>query len=140
MDDVYFEREFKQLAAGLKDWCWKLSRGAGLYVGHGDEGGDDGTKGKSRPSVPGGGWSFLNKAEIEKLMKTHSKIGVLTAFVVDRMWKGCWGRYAPGLGDEEDLMLRELEEDMRNSGKSKSSSSLIPNPSKISSLFGRSCA
>ncbi|KAI5797506.1 hypothetical protein DFH27DRAFT_106307 [Peziza echinospora] len=117
MDDVYFEREFKQLAAGLKDWCWKLSRGAGLYVGHGDEGDDDGIKGKTRTGVPGGGWSFLNKAEIEKLMKTHSKIGVLTAFVVDRMWKGCWGRYAPGLGDEEDMMLRELEEDMRNSGK-----------------------
>lgn len=59
----------------------------------------------------------LNKVEIERLMKTHSKIGVITAFVVDKMWWGCWGRFAPGLSDKEEEVLRALEAEMRKSEK-----------------------
>lgn len=133
-DDVYFEREFKQLAASVKDWCWKLSRGAGIFVGEEEDrevigaGGGAGGKGKRREGAEEGDREkpCLRKSEIERLMKTHSKIGVITAFVVDKMWKGCWGRYAPGLTDEEERILRQLEEEMRKSDKSNSLSLLLP--------------
>ncbi|KAF8467188.1 hypothetical protein BDZ91DRAFT_723479 [Kalaharituber pfeilii] len=111
-DDVYFEREYKQLAAAVKDWCWKLSRGAGIFVGSKDD----------REKVQGRAGDeheppFLSREEIERLMKTHSKIGVTTAFVVDRIWYGCWSRYAPGLTEEEELILKQFEDDMRRSDK-----------------------
>ncbi|KAF8417876.1 hypothetical protein EV426DRAFT_577945 [Tirmania nivea] len=119
LDDIYFEREFKQLAASVRDWCWKLSRGAGIFVGEEEDrvsgAGVGKSKGKEVAEVERK--PCLNREEIEKLMKTHSKIGVITAFVVDKMWKGCWGRYAPGLSDKEEEVLRALEGEMRKSDK-----------------------
>lgn len=123
LDDVYFEREFKQLAASVRDWCWKLSRGAGIFVGDEEDraviSGAGAGKGKRKEEGVLGRGPCLNKEEIERLMKTHSKIGVITAFVVDKIWEGCWGRYAPGLSDKEEQVLRALEGEMRNSDKSK---------------------
>lgn len=131
LDDVYFEREFKQLAASVRDWCWKLSRGAGIFVGDEEDrvivvgaGGGRG-KGKGREGEELERKPCLNKEEIERLMKTHSKIGIITAFVVDKMWDGCWGRYAPGLSDKEEEVLRALEGEMRKSDKRKENLSLL---------------
>lgn len=123
LDDVYFEREFKQLAASVRDWCWKLSRGAGIFVGEEEDrvvvAGAGAGKGKGKEGEEVEGKPCLNKGEIERLMKTHSKIGVITAFVVDKLWVGCWGRYAPGLSDKEEEVLRALDGEMRKSDKSK---------------------
>ena len=111
----------------MRDWCWKLSRGAGIFIGDEEDRavitGVVGVAEKGKSRDLGGEGAIprepcLNKSQIEKLMKTHSKIGVITAFVVDKMWWGCWGRYAPGLSDKEEEVLRTLEGEMRKSDKS----------------------
>lgn len=114
-DDVYFEREIKQLALGVKNWAWKVGRGVGLYTNAGGPRNGSGAEDRL----------VLGKAEIERLVRTHSKVGVITAFVVDCIWRKCWSRYAPGLTDEEEKALRGLETAMRRSGKSESSSASI---------------